>query len=255
MPTPIWSFRSPVGEDEDLNGNDGYSHKRDALSNPSRVKLQKIKLNHNFQVDMSGLVGIGPAQKYDGNQEVVNVVLMSFDSLRRRLCQLVDANELNMCMFKRTDLKAENGISQRNQQMLSQILANASEPTFHLRHALSTTGSDSVRRTHKCCVYIAGSSKYCTRLNSIQAYPRHSLSRAALLTSGSPIFFLDAFTVLIVFYSSTADAITNPAHENSSIKTRVRTEGGIRQLVHLRGFADTKVQRAAAGSMCRPKGR
>lgn len=38
-----------------------------------------------------------------------------------------------------------------------------------------------------------------------QAYPRHSLSRAALLTSGSPIFFLDAFTILIVFYSSTAD--------------------------------------------------
>lgn len=40
-----------------------------------------------------------------------------------------------------------------------------------------------------------------------QAYPRHSLSRAALITSGSPIFFLDAFTTLIVFYSSTADPI------------------------------------------------
>ncbi|KAE8676384.1 40S ribosomal protein S25-3-like [Hibiscus syriacus] len=38
-----------------------------------------------------------------------------------------------------------------------------------------------------------------------QAYPRHSLSHAALITSGSPIFFLDAFTTLIVFYSSTAD--------------------------------------------------
>nr|GEX32964.1 protein transport protein SEC24-like At3g07100 [Tanacetum cinerariifolium] len=37
------------------------------------------------------------------------------------------------------------------------------------------------------------------------AYPRHSLSRAALLTSESPIFFLDAFTILIVFYASTAD--------------------------------------------------
>lgn len=44
-----------------------------------------------------------------------------------------------------------------------------------------------------------------------QAYPRHSLSRAALVTSGSPIFFLDAFTTLIVFYSTTADpAITFP---------------------------------------------
>lgn len=54
--------------------------------------------------------------------------------------------------------------------MLSQVLANASEPTFHLRHELSTNGSDSVRRTHKCCVYIAGSNKYCARLNSLQAY-------------------------------------------------------------------------------------
>lgn len=39
-----------------------------------------------------------------------------------------------------------------------------------------------------------------------QAFPRHSLSRAALITSESPIFFLDAFTTLIVFYSSTADS-------------------------------------------------
>lgn len=54
--------------------------------------------------------------------------------------------------------------------MLSQILSNASEPTFHLRHALCPNGSASVRRTHKCCVYIAGTSKYCARLNSIQAY-------------------------------------------------------------------------------------
>ncbi|KAK7247116.1 hypothetical protein RIF29_41993 [Crotalaria pallida] len=68
----------------------------------------------------------------------------------------------------------ENGnekvISQSNQQMISQILANASEPTFHLRYALGPHGSSSARRTHKCCVYIAGSSKYCARLNSIQAY-------------------------------------------------------------------------------------
>lgn len=38
-----------------------------------------------------------------------------------------------------------------------------------------------------------------------QAYPRHSLGRAALITSGSPIFFLDAFTSLIVYYAPTAD--------------------------------------------------
>ncbi|XP_030465913.1 ARM REPEAT PROTEIN INTERACTING WITH ABF2 [Syzygium oleosum] len=46
-----------------------------------------------------------------------------------------------------------------------------------------------------------------------------------------------------------ADAITNLAHENSSIKIRVRMEGGIQPLVELLDFRDTKVQRAAAGAL------
>ncbi|KAE9596468.1 putative chromatin remodeling & transcription regulator BTB-POZ family [Lupinus albus] len=46
-----------------------------------------------------------------------------------------------------------------------------------------------------------------------------------------------------------ADAITNLAHENSTIKTRVRMEGGIPPLVHLLQLPDTKVQRAAAGAL------
>ncbi|KAL5785491.1 hypothetical protein ACOSQ2_007883 [Xanthoceras sorbifolium] len=46
-----------------------------------------------------------------------------------------------------------------------------------------------------------------------------------------------------------ADAITNLAHENSSIKTRVRMEGGIPPLVELLEFTDTKVQRASAGAL------
>lgn len=54
--------------------------------------------------------------------------------------------------------------------MLSQILSNATHPTFHQKHALGPKGSSSGERTHKCCVYIAESSKYCARLNSIQLY-------------------------------------------------------------------------------------
>uniref|UniRef100_A0A803NAY5 BTB domain-containing protein n=1 Tax=Chenopodium quinoa TaxID=63459 RepID=A0A803NAY5_CHEQI len=46
-----------------------------------------------------------------------------------------------------------------------------------------------------------------------------------------------------------ADAITNLAHENSSIKTSVRTEGGIPPLVELLEFSDAKVQRAVAGAL------
>ncbi|KAF7836974.1 translation initiation factor eIF-2B subunit gamma [Senna tora] len=77
-------------------------------------------------------------------------------------------------LFNVTPQAEENGsekvISQSNEQMLSQILSNASQPTFHQRCALGPDGSTLVRRTHKCCVYIAGSNKYCARLNSIQAY-------------------------------------------------------------------------------------
>ncbi|CAM6008724.1 unnamed protein product [Sphagnum balticum] len=46
-----------------------------------------------------------------------------------------------------------------------------------------------------------------------------------------------------------ADAITNLAHENAHIKTRVRTEGGIPPLVALLESTDCKVQRAAAGAL------
>ncbi|KAL0037798.1 hypothetical protein WJX77_012429 [Trebouxia sp. C0004] len=46
-----------------------------------------------------------------------------------------------------------------------------------------------------------------------------------------------------------ADAITNLAHENIPIKSRVRAEGGIPPLVVLLEAYDAKVQRAAAGAL------
>ena len=46
-----------------------------------------------------------------------------------------------------------------------------------------------------------------------------------------------------------ADAITNLAHENNNIKSRVRLEGGIPPLVWLLRTLDSKVQRAIAGTL------
>ncbi|KAK7359247.1 hypothetical protein VNO77_01200 [Canavalia gladiata] len=96
----------------------------------------------------------------------------AFHSLKHDVLPYLVRSQLKSeVLLNGTPQAEENGtekvISQSNQQMLSQILANASQPTFH---ALGPYGSTSVRRTHKCCVYIAGSSKYCARLNSIQAY-------------------------------------------------------------------------------------
>ncbi|WOL02294.1 protein transport protein sec24-like [Canna indica] len=76
-----------------------------------------------------------------------------------------------------------------------------------------------------------------------QAYPRHSLSRAALITSGSPIFFVDAFTNLIVYYSSTADAsLPFPPPHDCLLRTtinRLKQERSITpKLIFIRGGHD-----------------
>ncbi|KAK2980179.1 hypothetical protein RJ640_007269 [Escallonia rubra] len=76
-----------------------------------------------------------------------------------------------------------------------------------------------------------------------QAYPRHSLSRAALITSGSPIFFLDAFTTLVVFYSSTADpSLPFPPPHDCLLRTtinKLKQERSITpKLMFIRGGQD-----------------
>ncbi|KAL6223269.1 hypothetical protein ACLB2K_006657 [Fragaria x ananassa] len=64
----------------------------------------------------------------------------------------------------------EKASYQNNQELLSQVLSNSSTASFHELYALGPKGSIPVRRTHKCCVYIASNSKYCMRLDSIQAF-------------------------------------------------------------------------------------
>lgn len=68
----------------------------------------------------------------------------------------------------------ENGNGQNAHQndkiVLSQLLANSSTPNFHEIYAMGLAGSAPLRKTHKCCVYIANKSKYCARVNSIQAF-------------------------------------------------------------------------------------
>ncbi|XP_012567643.1 histone-lysine N-methyltransferase, H3 lysine-9 specific SUVH1 [Cicer arietinum] len=108
MPAPIRSFKAGDTSStmEDLNDNDDvYGSKRSGSS--QRFK-KKSKLYKALPIDLSALVGLTAAQRDDGSREVVNVVLMTFDALRRRLCQLVDAKELNTGLIKRADLKAGN---------------------------------------------------------------------------------------------------------------------------------------------------
>ncbi|KAL6841473.1 hypothetical protein ACP4OV_028616 [Aristida adscensionis] len=55
-----------------------------------------------------------------------------------------------------------------------------------------------------------------------QAFPRHTLSHAALVMSESPIFLLDTFTNLIVYYLSTADpSIPFPPPHDCLLRTTI----------------------------------
>ncbi|KAI4345325.1 hypothetical protein L6164_012457 [Bauhinia variegata] len=99
----------------------------------------------------------------------------TFHSIKQDVLPYLVRNQLKSeVLLNGTPQAEENGtqkvISQSSQQMLSQILVNASQPDFHVRYALGPNGSAPIRRTHKCCVYITSSNNYCARLNSIQAY-------------------------------------------------------------------------------------
>jgi len=120
IPTPIRAYRTPQGVAETSSTMEGFSdqdtsgkRKRGSsssspMSYSAKSSLDKPKKSQEPPVDLGALVGLSPAQKDDGSREVVNFVLMAFDGIRRRLCQLEEAKEMSMGSIKRADLKACN---------------------------------------------------------------------------------------------------------------------------------------------------
>ncbi|CAK9153646.1 unnamed protein product, partial [Ilex paraguariensis] len=113
----------------------------------------------------------------------------TFQSLKQDVLPYLVRSQLRSELLLNGAQAEENGnekdASQNNKIKLSQLLSNASTPSFHERYALGLKGSASVsRKTHKCCVYIASKSKYCARLNSIQAFS--DINRDVSCYSGGP---------------------------------------------------------------------
>ncbi|KAK4285275.1 hypothetical protein QN277_002000 [Acacia crassicarpa] len=100
MPTPLRSFRSPIASTPPKH--------RALRGSSSRSSKRKTQQSQESLMDLSSVVGISPAQRADGNREVVNLVLMEFDALRRRISQLADAGEFVSGVTKRGDLKSGN---------------------------------------------------------------------------------------------------------------------------------------------------
>ncbi|KAK7314030.1 hypothetical protein VNO77_39238 [Canavalia gladiata] len=128
-PVPIRSYKSPLVEEEiphganadtsssmeGLNTNSVADSKVRAVPDlnsfkSSQKRSKKTQESHISSGSLFG--GISLTQREDGDREMVNLVLMTFDSLRRRLCQLEDAKELNTTMtIKRADLRASNALT------------------------------------------------------------------------------------------------------------------------------------------------
>ncbi|KAI3723760.1 hypothetical protein L2E82_35517 [Cichorium intybus] len=107
-------------------------------------------------------------------QEVLNQK-QTFRSLKQDVVPYLVKSQLRSEILLNGTQAEENGNEKdgfsNNKVMLSQLLANASTPSFHELYALGPNGFAPVeRKTHKCCVYIANKTNYCARLNSIQAF-------------------------------------------------------------------------------------
>ncbi|KAL8527297.1 hypothetical protein ACS0TY_005245 [Phlomoides rotata] len=94
----------------------------------------------------------------------------TFQSLRRDVLPYIVRSQLRSEIPLNGAESDENGnhkdALQNSKILLSQLLTNSSTPSFHeIRPAGSALG-----KIHKCCVYTADKSKYCVRLNSIQAF-------------------------------------------------------------------------------------
>ncbi|XP_048434448.1 translation initiation factor eIF-2B subunit gamma isoform X1 [Pyrus x bretschneideri] len=139
------------------------------------IRIQKSILRAVGQMEIRS--DLMDAHLYAFKRSVLQEVLDQKDTFQSLKCDVLPylvRRQLNSEVLYGAPQPEENGnekaSSHNNQLVISQILANSSTPSFHELNALGLNGSTPVQRTHKCCVYIAGNSKYCVRLNSIQAF-------------------------------------------------------------------------------------
>ncbi|XP_073313532.1 translation initiation factor eIF2B subunit gamma-like [Primulina huaijiensis] len=140
------------------------------------IRVQKSILQAVGQMEIHA--DLMDAHMYAFKRSVLQDILNqkeNFQSLRRDVLPYLVRSQLRCELLLSGVQSEENGNGkdaiQNNKAVVSQLLANASAPSFHDTYARGPDGSAPIsRKTHKCCVYIANKSKYCSRLNSIQAF-------------------------------------------------------------------------------------
>ncbi|KAI3704213.1 hypothetical protein L1987_74428 [Smallanthus sonchifolius] len=140
------------------------------------IKVQKSILRAVGKMEIHA--DLMDAHLYAFKRSVLQQVLnqkQSFRSLKQDVLPYLVKTQLRSEILLNGAHAEENGNEKdgynTDKVMLSQLLANASTPSFHEVYALGPNGfPPAERKTHKCCVYIARKTKYCARLRSIQAY-------------------------------------------------------------------------------------
>lgn len=139
------------------------------------TRLQKRILRAVGQMEIRS--DLMDAHMYAFKRSVLQDVLdlkTTFESLKQDVLPYLVRSQLKSEALFNGIPQEENGnekvSSLNNQVFVSRILANASTPSFHELGSVDPDGSAATRKTHKCCAYIANSSSYCMRLNSIQAF-------------------------------------------------------------------------------------
>lgn len=115
------TFIDVDGEDDKLRSEEGSfsgkkhagSHLHGSSSSQKKTrKAQRTKSSLSIVcskgASASFVVDISPSQRDDGTRELVNLVMMRFDAIRRRLSQIEEAKESNTVSIRRADLKAGN---------------------------------------------------------------------------------------------------------------------------------------------------
>ncbi|XAR60283.1 Protein-synthesizing GTPase [Bertholletia excelsa] len=139
------------------------------------IRVQKSILRAVGQMEIHA--DLMDAHLYAFKRSVLQEILVqkeNFQSLKQDVLPYLVRTQLRSELSHGAQAE-ENGnakvVSLDNKVMLSQLLTNASSPSFHELYAMGPVGDASAsRNTHKCCIYIASKNKYCARLNTIQAF-------------------------------------------------------------------------------------
>lgn len=141
---PLRSFGVPqTGHSADFSGlNEDQTFPSKQGSNSSRKKPRKVHdpteaLKNRQNAVVLGL-SLRQAEQEDGNRELVNYVMLKFDALRRRICQLDDSKE--SAHFKSSSILMSSGIRTNSKKRAGVIPGVEIGDIFYFRMEMCVVG-------------------------------------------------------------------------------------------------------------------